>query len=123
MQKLSAFVIALLTACMLFLGNSPAMAAKQGELTGTLWQESTQNEKMALIYGMASVVAIEQTIADRQKAKPTAFVGSWTKALGNASPKSIVEQIDSWYAAHPSELNRGVFSVLWYEIIVPEATK
>ena len=122
MQKISAFVVAVLT-CILFLGSTPAMAANHGELTGTLWQESTQNEKMALIYGMASVVAIEKTIADRQKVKPTAFVGSWTKALGNASPKSIVEQIDSWYGAHPSELNRSVFSVLWYEIIVPEATK
>ena len=123
MQKISALVIALLAVCTLFLGSSPAQAAEQRELTGTLWQESTQNEKMALIYGMASVVAIEQTIADRQKAAPTVFVRSWNKALGNASPKRIVEQLDNWYAAHPNELNRGVFNVLWYEFIAPDTTK
>ena len=99
------------------------MAAGQGELTGTLWQESTQNEKMALIYGMASVVAIEQTIADRQKTKPTPFVSSWTKALGNVTPQNIVEKIDSWYATHPNELDRSVFNVLWYEFIAPGTTK
>ncbi len=123
MRKLSALVVALLTACMLFLAGNPAMAAGKGELTGTLWQESTQNEKMALIYGMASVIAIEQTIADRQKAKPTPFVACWIKAFGNTSPKAIVEKIDSWYAAHPGEQEREVFNVLWYELIVPNIPK
>ena len=99
----------------------PALAdtAKPADFTGEEWRLSTTSEKLAFLYGVSSTVAIEHLVAERQGTEASPFVSAWMKAFGNESWTQIQKKLDSWYAAHPAELNRSVFDVLWYEFMAP----
>ena len=99
----------------------PAFAAKSTapDLTGQHWQQSTQNEKLAFLYGASNIIAIEQLIAEKQGTKPSPFVEAWVKAFGNSNWSEIQQKLDAWYAAHPDKANREVFDVLWFEFMAP----
>ncbi|WP_346666424.1 hypothetical protein [uncultured Mailhella sp.] len=103
----------------------PALEAKAGpaDLTGKQWTASTTSEKLAFLYGVSSTVAIEQLVADRQKTEPSPFVAAWIKAFGDQNWKQIQKNLDDWYAAHPSDAERPVFDVLWYEFMAPAYKK
>ena len=104
--------------CGLSLPVSMAQAAP-ADLTGVQWKASASSEKLAFLYGVSSTVAIEQLVAERQGVKPSPFVSAWMNAFGNASWKEIQKKLDDWYAAHPSDAERPVFDVLWYEFMAP----
>ena len=99
----------------------PAFAAKSTapDLTGQHWQQSSQNEKLAFLYGASNIIAIEQLIAEKQGTKPSPFVEAWVKAFGNYIWSEIQQKLDAWYAAHPDKANREVFDVLWFEFMAP----
>lgn len=87
------------------------------DLTGKDWLQSTQNERLAFIYGVSNVVAIEQLIADKANVKPSIFVISWMGKFKNNDWQSIEQLVTDWYAENPTEAHRGVFDVLWYEFL------
>lgn len=99
----------------------PALAdtAKPSDFTGEEWKLSTTSEKLAFLYGVSSTVAIEHLVAERQGTEASPFVSAWMKAFGNESWTQIQKKLDNWYSAHPAELNRSVFDVLWYEFMAP----
>lgn len=98
----------------------PALAAEKGpELSGKAWLESSQNEKLAFLYGASHVVAIEEVLAEKDNRTPSLFVTAWVKAFGDANWVDIAKKLDAWYAAHPDQASRSVFDVLWYEFMAP----
>ena len=121
MVRFTKMVLAAALVCTLCL---PAVAAQPSglELTGNAWLKSSQNEKLAFLYGVSNVVAIEQLLSQKEGTKPSLFVSSWMKAFGNDKWIAIESKLNDWYAAHPDQASRGVFDVLWYEFMVP-ATK
>lgn len=98
---------------------SAAAAQSTADLTGKHWLQSSQNEKLAFLYGASNIIAIEQLIAQQQGTKASPFVTAWVKAFGNTNWMEIQKKLDAWYAAHPDQANREVFDVLWYELMVP----
>ncbi len=100
---------------------APALAdtARPADFTGEEWKLSTTSEKLAFLYGVSSTVAIEHLVAEKQGTQESPFVAAWIKAFGNESWTQIQKKLDKWYAAHPAELNRSVFDVLWYEFMAP----
>ena len=81
--------------------------------------QSSQNEKLAFLYGASNIIAIEQLIAQKQGTKASPFVTAWITAFGDTNWTDIQKKVDAWYAAHPDQANREVFDVLWYEFMVP----
>lgn len=118
MARLYKLLAAMVLVCGLAL---PAMAAQATvpDLTGRHWMQSTLNEKLAFLYGASNVIAIEQTIAQKRGVEASPFVSGWLKTFGNTNWVKIQKDLDAWYAAHPSEMNRDVFEVLWTQFIVP----
>ena len=96
-----------------------AAAQSTADLTGKHWLQSSQNEKLAFLYGASNIIAIEQLIAQKQGTKASPFVTAWITAFGDTNWTDIQKKLDAWYAAHPDQANREVFDVLWYEFMVP----
>lgn len=111
-------VCAVILACGVTVSASEVQASP-ADLTGVQWKLSTSSEKLAFLYGVSSTVAIEQLVADKQGVTASPFVSAWMKAFGNESWKQIQKKLDDWYASHPSESERSVFDVLWYEFMAP----
>ncbi len=114
--------LSLLLATFFVLGVGLAAQAYEGvklDLTGTEWLKSSQGEKLAFLYGVSSVVAIEQLIADRQGTAPSPFVRAWGKAFNNISWPALQHLVDDWYTTHPDDKERPVFDVLWWEYMLP----
>ena len=110
MARFTKVVFAAALVCALCL---PAVAAQSAtDLT-------SQNEKLAFLYGASNIIAIEQLIAQQQGTQASPFVTAWIKAFGNTNWTDIQKKLDAWYAAHPDQANREVFDVLWYEFMVP----
>ena len=64
----------------------PAVAAQSAtDLTGKHWLQSSQNEKLAFLYGASNIIAIEQLIAQQQGTQASPFVTAWIKAFGNTN--------------------------------------
>ncbi len=106
------------------------------DLTGKVWMESSHEVKMALIYGVECAVAMEYLTAkhreeaDGEKASHdeivkslTAFPENWILAFSGVERASIVDTLDKWYTDNPTELDRPVFNVLWYEVMEPTLKK
>ncbi len=133
MKKICIAGVLLLT---LFFGFSDVHARKAhilNALTGTVWLDSTFENKVALIYGVECAVAIEYITAERMAIKNgekpdmdnivaelTPFPKNWIKAFNDVDRKDIVTELDAWYAAHPDKITEPVFVVLWEEILQPK---
>lgn len=100
-------------------------------LTGKVWQESEAALKQAWLFGVDTAVAVEKAVEDKLKEQgkkksaslSSPFVTRWIEAFGRGDTrKEIVEQVDTWYAGHPDQLDRPVMDVIWYEIVVPRTS-
>lgn len=101
----------------------PAMANPQSDMAGQQWLASTQEEKLAFLYGAASVVAIEQAVAQKNGTQPSIFVEKWMKTFGNDTLTGVCSKLDKWYDTHPGAHSRQIFDVLWYEFMAPGTKK
>ena len=78
MARFTKVVFAAALVCALCL---PAVAAQSAtDLTGKHWLQSSQNEKLAFLYGASNIIAIEQLIAQQQGTQASPFVTAWIKA-------------------------------------------
>ena len=72
MARFTKVVFAAALVCALCL---PAVAAQSAtDLTGKHWLQSSQNEKLAFLYGASNIIAIEQLIAQQQGTQASPFV-------------------------------------------------
>lgn len=117
---LKSFRIFLLSGLVLMMCFASAAAA---EIDGKRWDASTQQEKLAFLYGASSVVAIEVAVGEKSSDKPSIFVQKWMSTFGNDDIMAICAKLDAWYASHPDQQNRHVFDVLWYEFMAPAMKK
>ena len=118
MARFTKVVFAAALVCALCL---PAVAAQSAtDLTGKHWLQSSQNEKLAFLYGASNIIAIEQLIAQQQGTQASPFVTAWIKAFGNTNWTDIQKKLDAWYAAHPDQANREGLDVRWYEFMGPD---
>ena len=100
------------------------------QLTGSVWQKTSDTEKAAFLLGVESAITVEYFVNTKQAEKAaksgkkpaytlSPFEKGWMKAFKDVSRQDIVKMIDKWYAANPDKLDRPVMSVIWYELIAP----
>lgn len=126
-------------ALMLVVGLGASLAQAQSnpvdQLTGKVWMESSPEIKKAVLFGVDCAVTIEHFVdlkmQEAQKAarkgvkKATVttlspFEKAWSTAFKDMTRDQIVAEVDAWYRAHPNQLQRPVFSVLWDDVIIPK---
>lgn len=125
--------LSMVALCALLLGIVPAAQAASdpvSQLDGHVWMESGKSEKLAVIWGADCAVLVEYGFrvraAEQEKSKKLSsspFEKGWMHAFQDMSRAQIVEAVDAWYTAHPDELSRPVFDVLWREIISPKIAR
>lgn len=109
-------------------------AAPSQNLTGTLWQKMDNEAKLAFIYGIETVIGIDdyiQKLYDQQAAKSpkrartalSPFEKAWMNALKDTTRGEVIEQVDAWYKANPDKDSRPVMDMIWKEIIEPKVGK
>ncbi len=100
------------------------------QLTGNVWQKTSDTDKAAFLLGVESAITIEYFVntklaekAAKSGKKPvytlSPFEKGWMNAFKGVSRAEIIAQINQWFAANPGQLDRPVMSVIWYELIAP----
>ncbi len=102
-------------------------------LTGKVWMQSAQENKLALLYGVECSVAIEYIVTEKflsaknknvtmddVTTEMSLFPMFWITVFENTTREHIAASIDAWYNANTGQLDRPVFDVLWYELMEPK---
>lgn len=121
MRKLTVMagcLLALVVLCQSALAQD-TMGQTGTEVTGKLWLRSSEQEKQSFLIGAGSIVALEYRIREKKAEEPTRFIKGWVETLKGMSWKELSDKIDAYYMKHEDAQGRGVFDVLWHEIIKP----
>ena len=116
---------AMLVVCMtLAMVWGSALADEVPLITGEHWTKSSDQLKKAYLVGIANVVQIE-TAYHAASPPPDAqtIVPRFAKGLKGHTLDSVRQGLDSWYAAHPDQLQRPVIETIWFEMVVPGLSK
>ncbi len=131
MKKIA--VCFMLTMLMIF-SVSVSLAEKNpvNQLTGSVWVESSQENKLALIFGVECAISMEYMTEKYQSEQDgdgvqhsdivdslTPFSKGWILAFSNVTRQDIVAEIDAWYANNQDKLDTPVFNIIWHEVIDP----
>jgi hypothetical protein len=90
---------------------------------GTLWMESTPQERKAFILGAHSMMALEATYA-KKRGTPAPLAGTKAAiALDQMSLDEITDRITNWYKANPGRRAMPVIGVIWKDMVEPDTAK
>ena len=104
------------------------------QLTGHVWQKTSETDKAAFLLGVESAITVEYFVnaklaekAAKSGKKPaytlSPFEKGWMNAFKGVNRAEIITMVDQWYAANPDRLDCPVMSVIWYELIAPRIAK
>jgi hypothetical protein len=94
-------------------------------LKGTQWLKMDPNSKVAFIWGVAHVIAVEQVLMDEiPELKRDGFVAKVFEARAakggtGMTMNSAVSLIDQHYKDHPDQLDVSVMQVIWNVMVRP----
>ncbi len=89
-------------------------------LKGDIWQKMTPDSKVAFIWGVGHVVAIEQHLMEKYpELKAKNFCSKAAEGMADIPMNEVVARIDNFYNSNPNELEKPVMSVLWATSIKP----
>jgi hypothetical protein len=89
-------------------------------LKGDLWQKMTPDSKVAFIWGVGHVVAIEQHLTEKYpELKRDGFASKVVEGMAGTPMNEVVARIDKYYAMNPDKIEMPVMSVLWDTSIKP----
>jgi hypothetical protein len=104
--------------------SGSARAQEVPLVTGEHWTKSSEELKKVYLIGIANIVQVESAYhganppTDAQSVLPR-----MVKGLKGQSLDSVREKLNSWYAAHPDQLQRPVVETIWFEMVVPGLQK
>lgn len=114
----SAAGVALLMAC------ATAGAAEVPLVDGSQWVTSSDDVKKAYLVGLANLVQIEAAYyADNPAIAERGFSPRVARGMQGQTLGSVMEALNTWYAAHPESLQRPVVETIWFEMVVPALPK
>lgn len=111
-------------------------------ITGEHWANATDNERLAFIAGMATMIELEKEVqaqalakAQEQQAQTKAkvkakeqaqaapdksLIPSWVRGLSGMTLKQIVAKLDDVFTKKPELKAKPVVEVLWAEVVMPQ---
>jgi hypothetical protein len=89
-------------------------------LTGTTWENMSEDQKTAYIWGAGDIIDLEQEIMEiYPELKRESFVTKAVEGIGDVTINDIVSTVDSFYKENPDKVNLSVIRVLWDTMIKP----
>ena len=89
---------------------------------GSLWQESTNAEKISYLVGANNFLSIEYAFQQRNGNPPSDEQSTvrmfWEHSEG-VTLDDAIEGIDNWYAINPKSMDRSVLDVIWVIWVLP----
>ena len=93
-------------------------------ITGEHWTKSSEQLKKVYLIGIANVIQVETAYhAATPPSDVQSVVPRFARGLKGHTLDSVRQGLDSWYAAHPDQLQRPVIETIWFEMVVPGLTK
>lgn len=95
-----------------------------GFVNGKTWLESSTGEKLSYLVGIGNLMNVEYAYQQKSGDPPSneqSIMPRLYKALADVSLDELENRIDRWYESHPKEKNKPVVSVIWIELVEPEA--
>lgn len=97
--------------------NCPSLLLKH-------WKASNQNEKLAFLFGFATMLEMEK---EWQGSRPLAITSSinnsWVRGLAGVSLGEMASSIDRYAAEHPDKMKYSVMEVLGRIYVSPKLTE
>lgn len=91
------------------------------------WKDSKPNERYAFLVGFVTMLEMEKEWQMQSGKKMTplkeSLAGSWVRGFENVSLKEIYDSVNNYISSNPSDLNRPVAEVLWYNFAQPKMTE
>lgn len=98
--------------------------AQMQRVTGEHWTKATDDQKKAFLYGFATLLAAEHEIQGNPAPKNVkSIVPTFFNGLTGMTFTDLQTAIDQYYQQNPSQLQRPVLEVMWFEIAVPNLQK
>lgn len=119
--------------------RAPATMADDGipdnrieQLTGKVWLDSSQDNKLSVLFGVELALNMEKAMAERIRRDIEADKGkkpgrppyrisplarAWDNNFGKTALPDISARIDAWYKANPDKTDRLVMDVIWNELM------
>lgn len=91
---------------------------------GNDWAESTEREHIAYILGLSNTLSVGYIADEKQlPGNMNTFTHRAVEGLGGTTVEEAVKCVDTWYKAHPGQLDTPIFQVIWNEIGKPKLAK
>jgi hypothetical protein len=91
---------------------------------GNDWAASTEREHIAYILGISNTLSVGYIADEKQlPGNMNTFTRRVVEGLGGTTVEEAVTCVDSWYKAHPGQLDIPILKVMWNEIGKPRLAK
>lgn len=92
-------------------------------LKGEVWQQMSDDQKIAFLWGSAHVIAVERELADRY---PELNQPDFSRKVAEGMPKmglyEIAAKVDQFYRSNPDQRDTPVLAVIWQTLVKPNLT-
>jgi hypothetical protein len=90
---------------------------------GTLWLQSSPEERKAFIVGAGNMMALEAAYAKKKGTPPPLAGTQASAALEHMTLDQITDRITRWYEANPSRRTMPVIGVIWMDMVAPGSAR
>jgi hypothetical protein len=99
----------------------PAAAQEPARVVadGTLWLQSTPEERKAFLIGAGNMMALEATYAKKRGTPPPLAGTKAAAALEHMTLDEMTDRITRWYQANPDRRTMPVIGVIWMDMVEP----
>jgi hypothetical protein len=95
-------------------------AVRSPLLDGKWWNQMSQDEKAAYIWGAGDVVDLEQEFMSiYPELKSENFSAKTVEGIGDVGFEKIIATVDQFYSSNPDKLDYTVLRVIWDAMIKP----
>jgi hypothetical protein len=99
---------------------SNARADEVPMITGEHWTQSSEQLKKVYLVGIANVIQVESAYhGGNPPSDAQSFIPRFAKGLKGHTLDSVREGLNSWYGAHPDQLQRPIIETIWFEMVLP----
>jgi len=110
--------LGLLAAALIGLALATPAQAEFRQIDGTLWQQSSTEQKDAYLVGVVNTLAVYQEVQRRKGAvDEQAALTRYLRAADATTIEAIRLRLDRWYADNPSRRNTPVLGAIWIGLV------
>ena len=87
-------------------------------MSGTTWQQLNTDEKIAFIWGVGQLAAVERYWASK-KGDTDVLGYRFAQGIAGVPMNDIVQRVNRYYESNPDQLDKPVLRVVWETVAKP----